>query len=454
MTSIGETISQARQALGWSQARLARVLNQTADHDSLTRAYVSRWERGVRKPGYFWLPHIAQVLGLDPAQTDLTTVDDVDVAHRGESDHIADVVGDPSGSWEVSPVPTRRQVVGYLGAGFTALGLERTAGRGALPRVVAALETTCAVGPSDPGRNDLENLDELVAHYRRTFRHTLPEELYEEVLGVREYVGSLLEATPASRSRDVAVIAGWLSNLLALLTHDLADRGASLVWCTDADRCGRRAEHPELSGWAAQTRVLMSFYDGHARQAVAHAQRGQSCAPLGTVAHAKLVAQEMRAWALLRDSRMVAQTRRSAEKAISKLPSDLPARGAFSINLADDPPYTATSLLLLGQYREAAAATKRVMKTYYRTGDGVHQNPSGFARTQLILGLALAGLGELGEAYAVASAALNTPRIVQPVAVLAKKIDHQLTHDFPGTTEAREYHDLYLTVMQDAHSGS
>jgi hypothetical protein len=326
--------------------------------------------------------------------------------------------------------------------------------RALVPRVVHALRVTRQDAVFDPA--SLEDLNTVVEHYKRTFRSAPPSELYNEILGVRVHVGTLLDDTCAATKRpDLMTLAGWLSNFLALVTHDLDDRPAALVWCADAERCGREARYPELGGWAAQTRVLMSFYDGQAREAVTHAQWGQELAPLGTVAHAKLVAQEMRAWAVIGDSDKVSSTRRRAEEAIATLPPNTPTRGAFSISLADDPPYTATSLLFLGRHKEAVEATRQVIATFYGScaGEGRREHPSGFARTYLILALALAGLGKLDEAYAAGSVALEAPRLVWPVAVLAGKLDRKLMRDFADTAEAGAYHERYVAALQQSSSG-
>ena len=360
---------------------------------------------------------------------------------------------------EVNSLPTRREMLGYLGAALMAAGVDQAI-RGAhgreLPRVLQALEVTrqASVLELDPAA--LESLTDIVEHYKLAFRSAPPEELHNEVLGVRRYAGSLLESTQASTDySDLVVAVGWLSNLLALVTHDLGDTAAALVWCADAERRSSEAGHPELAGWAAQTRVLMSFYDGQAHEAIAHAQRGQQLAPLGTVAHAKLVVQEMRARALLGDAQaaMVASTRSRAEKAIARLPSDAPTRGAFSIAVADDPPLTATSLLLVGRFREAEEATRRVIAAFCGSSSekGPAADPSGFARIYLILGLALAGLGKLDEAHAVGCVALAAPRFVRPTAVLAGRLDRKLARDFPGTPEARDYHERYVGAVQAQH---
>lgn len=60
--AIGETIRELRQALGWSQARLAAEVCRAADRDTVTREDISRWENGRRQPGPFWVRHLASVL--------------------------------------------------------------------------------------------------------------------------------------------------------------------------------------------------------------------------------------------------------------------------------------------------------------------------------------------------------------------------------------------------------
>jgi len=357
----------------------------------------------------------------------------------------------------VNPVPTRREMFGYIGMGLLASGLERIGvplpggHPPASPRVLHALEVTRRTAAPNLDYGTVEDLTELVEHYARTFRRTSPVELYGEILGVRAYAGSLLSSMPTpSEHPDLVIAVGWLSNLLALVTHDLGDHAAALVWCADAERHGQEAGHPELAGWAAQTRVLMAFYDGQAREAVVHARQGQAVAPIGTVAHAKLVAQEMRAWALLGDAQMVRDTRRRAEETIAKLPSETPTQGAFSISLAADPPYTATSLLLLGQLQESAELIRQVIATHYGPGgrDGPGEHPAGFALAHLRLAFALAGLGRLDEAHSAGTTALDTPRPVRPVVVLAGELDRTLTRDFGDTAEARDYHERYAAVRR------
>ncbi|MFC3998873.1 helix-turn-helix transcriptional regulator [Nocardiopsis sediminis] len=56
-------LRRLRASRGWSQARLARALCESAGRPTVTRHDVSRWERGKRVPRD-WLPSLADVLGV------------------------------------------------------------------------------------------------------------------------------------------------------------------------------------------------------------------------------------------------------------------------------------------------------------------------------------------------------------------------------------------------------
>ncbi len=59
---LGTVIRDLRESLGWSQSRLATALCTAADHETVTRETISRWETGKRTPGRWWLRHLATVL--------------------------------------------------------------------------------------------------------------------------------------------------------------------------------------------------------------------------------------------------------------------------------------------------------------------------------------------------------------------------------------------------------
>ncbi len=295
-------------------------------------------------------------------------------------------------------------------------------------RAVEALQTVMAGGAAELDIAS-DGLAELVSHYATVVSVAPSAAVYDELLSVRSFAGALLGRgrSPAGERPDLIVTAGWLSSLLSISAADIGDHAAALVWCADTERRGRDAGYPELLGWAALTRALIAYYQGQPRQSAAVARRGQETAPPGTAAHAKLAAQEMRSLAMLGDAAGMADAKRRATAAVEKLTAAA-TTGVYSIPRADDPPYTATSLLLVKRYQDAAETTRRLIETAYspqsRTpGD----QPTNYSRTLLILALAEAGLGRIDEASAAGSAALECGRLVWPTMVLAARLDRSLS---------------------------
>lgn len=131
-----------------------------------------------------------------------------------------------------------------------------------------------------------------------------------------------------------------------------------------------------------------------------------------------------------------------------RLRPDERATGVFSVAAGEDPPYTATSLLLAGDYKEAVPATNRVITTVYQAeSHRGGENPSGYARSLLILGLAQAGVGCLDEAVAAGHAALGGKRSAWPTAVLAGHLDRVLVRDYAGAKQTAAYHACYLEAL-------
>ena len=215
------------------------------------------------------------------------------------------------------------------------------------------------------------------------------------------------------------------------------------MWCTDTERRARDADFPDLLGWAALTRAAIAYYQGDAARSAAAARRGQALAPIGSVAHAKLAAQEMRCLAMLGDFAGMADARQRAVVATARISRDANTAGVYSVPSADDPPYTATSLLLAGRHADAAALTRKIIDTAYRSPPAGGA-PTNYARTLLILALAASGLGNADQAAATGAAALESGRVVWTTMVLADKLARSLDQASPGSTHAREFRDRYI----------
>jgi len=311
-------------------------------------------------------------------------------------------------------------------------------------RAIQALEV---MGNDSPG-TVADSLGELVDHYAHSISAMPPSEVYDEILMVRSYANGFLDSAGAARQRkDINLAAGWLSCLLGIAACDMGAHASAHLWCADAERRSREAGKPELAGWSMWTRSMIAFYQGRPHQSMHIASQAQAATSMGTVIHAKLAAQEMRTAAMVGDAEGMEQSRRYAARAMKNLSSDTKAAGVFSMALAEDPPYTATSLMLLGRFREAVSSTNRVIETHHHPGARPRsEHSSGYARALLILALAQAGTGRLDEAVSAAHVALIDDRPAWPTLVLAGKFNRVLKRDFADTRQAVEY-DSRFTEM-------
>lgn len=120
----GGDIRRARLACGWSQTRLAEALNHAAGHPTLDGHYVSRWERGVRRPDAFWLPHLRRVLNL-VTQDDPPVLMDTGIDLKGSEEDmrrrtlLAAAGGAVAGNVLDALGPVRQRLEGSLRAPIT-----------------------------------------------------------------------------------------------------------------------------------------------------------------------------------------------------------------------------------------------------------------------------------------------------------------------------------------------
>lgn len=457
---LAQEIKRLRKAADLSQPELAGMIGYT-------RQYVSMAERaGKNIPSQELIKALDKALAADGALITLRQCAKAEQAALRQDMTAAERPSGPTGlpiidaesatvvkshqqdaDDERNPVNRRSFLTASGAAAFDTVLASRT-------RVLQALEIVTS-DQADTLGIATDCLNELISHYSEKLSVSPLAETYGDLLNVRSYAGRLLERRGASaRQRsDLVAAAGQLSNLLAVATSYMGDHESALIWCVDAERRSYESGYRDIAGWAALTRTTMAYYQGRTSRSVELAIDGQEAAPTGTVVHAKLAAHEMRARAMLGDAEGMMQAKRRATKAIAELPSNVTTTGSFSISLSEDPPYTATSLLLLNRFHEAASATRSVIQAAYPAGThNRSRQSSNYARTLLILGLAEAGLGHVDEATAAGRAALDSSGLVWPTLVLAGKLDQALIRHHKNASEVADYHALYLDMASRASS--
>lgn len=341
---------------------------------------------------------------------------------------------------EVSDVRRRNFVIG-ASAGAAALIADR---------LLAALEANRLAGATSLAPGTIDGLGQAVAYYSRNVYRLDPHTAYPEVLALRGYAGELMGGKlKLKEHHELVVLAGWLSALMALVCFDRGDYPAALAWCNDAEDRGAEAGHPALAAWPAETRVRVALYEGRPSEAVDAVRAGLAMAPAGSAARARLQWQEVRTLAEdgKRDEARAAM--REAEGAVRQLRPTSEPNGAFNLDAQQgtdmyDYLFRTRPLILLGEHAEAA----RLCEVAARAFDPERQ-PGALAMNRLDLAMARIGLGQLDGAAEAGMAALNTLRLVAANVARAGELDAALQRRYPGTAEARDFHERYVTVRRE-----
>lgn len=340
-------------------------------------------------------------------------------------------------------MPTRRAVLGWISAGTTAAIAGRVAA--ALdPYLGHALQARRPAAVMAPGK--LDELGGLVEEFKVSYSATPAQQLYADLLATRAHVGDVLDGSlTLGEHRDLLAIAGWLSALLGLACFDLGRYRAARVWCDDAWDRAIEAAHPEVAAWSREPLTIMWFYLGRAADAVAAAQQGLTVAPDGSVVQAKLAAAEMRSLARFGPDRKreFTDARRRAESAVDRLPVATEGFTFRAVHKPTMPLFTVQSLLMLGEYGEAEPIARQLIEL-----TKTETSPAGYALYRIEHALALAGLGHADGAAALGMQALDSRRQLAPVVARAGELDQALQRQFPGTAEARDFHERYLAARR------
>lgn len=320
--------------------------------------------------------------------------------------------------------------------------LARATVDGDLARAAAdAIEFTRRARATDIGAGVLDHLDIVVADLNRAYSRTPPERLFGTVRWYRGQVGELLQRRHTLREgRRLYACAGWISEYLAWLAHDLGDDTAAATWCIDAWHHALEADHSELCGWAMDAAASVALHTDRPENAVGAALRGAEQAPRGHPVRVRLLAQAARAYARLGRRCDCEKALHAAGDLYERLParvdSDLGRDGHRLASYAITS-YAASSYLSLGKPGRARRHAVAALQLHGNGG----RSPSREAIARLSLAHALAELGAPDEACALGHQALDSTRVVKSVRARALELDVVLRRRYPRRAEVAEFHE-------------
>lgn len=307
-----------------------------------------------------------------------------------------------------------------------------------------AMDFTQQAEATSLGSGTLDHLDVAVTEFNRAYSLKPPHTVFDAVMDYRRKVNGLLKARHThSQERELLAFAGWLSELLAWLAHDLGDARTGLAFATDAFVHGQQAGHGQLCAWAMDAAASINLYEQRPTQARNAALKGLTEAPADHPLTVRLHAQAARAAAADGDAHGFTTAFQSAEDAHRLLPPRSPRRFGMDVEpLADYAltSYPATSFIWLGQAEQARHHAEHALATY-QAAPAASRSPSREAIARIDLALAHAQLGSPDDAVALGHQALDSARVVGSVLGRAGDLTSYLTRRYPRQAAVEGLHE-------------
>lgn len=302
-----------------------------------------------------------------------------------------------------------------------------------------ALDFTQQVEASSLGSGALDHLDLAVTEFNQAYSLKPPAAVFDAVMDYRRKVHALLQGRCThQQQRELLAFAGWMSELLAWLAHDLGDARTGLAFATDAFVHGQQSGHGELCAWAMDAASSINLYEQRPDRARKAALKGLTEAPTSHPLTVRLHAQAARASAASGDAEGFTSAFHAAEDAHRLLPPRAPDRfGMDVLPLADYAltSYPATSYIRLGQAEQARRHAEHALVTY-ESAPAASRSPSREAIARIDLALAHAQLGGPDDAVALGHQALDSARVVGSVLGRAGDLTAYLARRYPRHPDA------------------
>ncbi|MDT5034436.1 MAG: hypothetical protein QOC94_4607 [Actinoplanes sp.] len=282
------------------------------------------------------------------------------------------------------------------------------------------------------GPEAIAQLQDDVVHLANAYIRDPLVLIMSDMIDTQETVFQLLEGRqkPAF-ARDLYVLAGVVSGMIAKASHDLGRTHEAMTHARTLYVCADNADHQGLRAWARGLQSLIAYWAGRPQQAVRYARTGAEAA---TNLHGSVVgwlpALEARAWAVMSDRHEAeAALGAATDKRSGHQPDDLDAIGGIlAFPAAKQSYYAAGAYVYLdGQQQQAEDEALNALDLY-ENGRPQDRSFSDEAGARAELALARVRGGQLdGARDALAPLLSLTPdRRIGGIVVSAERVHHAL----------------------------
>ncbi len=426
-------LRQYRRSRHWSQQEFADAIRATAVRMGLNLACdekrVGRWERGeVRWPQSPYRRVLQELtgkepheLGFEPPQPDLDGIGHV--PHHQEAAPVASV--------SAAEHPSTHEIPEEHA--------ERTLLAMAARRAFQFATTTAAASNVGPGT--LQHIVDEVTRLARAYPQQPLTHLLGDLVTVQDVAFRLLEGRQRPHeARDLYLMAGVVSGMLAKASHDMGDPYTAMNHARAAAVCAENAGHPGLAARVRGLQSLISYWAGWHRDAVRYAETGDDATLTGSVA-AWLPALRARAWALLGNATethaAIDQANAAQERATPDQLDEI--GGLLTFSAPRQMYYAAEALVLLANAADAEHAAAAAVDAYEQAApaDRSFGDEAG-ARTDLAI--ARVRRGELEGAREALAPVLALPpeHRIHGVVVSAMRVHRAISRSGIGSPVGQE----------------
>jgi hypothetical protein len=187
-------------------------------------------------------------------------------------------------------------------------GFSEDAEYSALPnpeRIIAmaarrAIRFGAAADASNIGSESLDQLRSETGRLSVAYLQQPLSHIIGDIVSLQDHTFSLLEGRQRPReTRDLYVVGGLASGMLAKAAHDLRDPHMAMTHARTALLCARNAEQSALTAWIHGLQSLITYWADRPREALQYAQAGQEIPGLTGTVNVWLASLEARAWSAL-----------------------------------------------------------------------------------------------------------------------------------------------------------
>jgi hypothetical protein len=252
--------------------------------------------------------------------------------------------------------------------------------------------------------------------------------------------------------REILVLAGWVTLLLACVEYDTGNRQAAETTRQAALSLAAEAEHAEIQGWAQEIRAWMNLTTGDYHGVIAAAQSGTEIAPIHGVT-VQLAAQEAKAWARIGDRRQTEVALDRGRRLLDSMPYPENLDHHFVVDPTKFDFYAMDCYRHLAEDRMAETLADEVIRSA-TDFDGTERAPMRLAEARVTLGVVAARQGDVEQAIHHGGQALSGQRKSLPsLAMVSRDLTRVLRQRYPSEPGTKSFLDQLQAVSQATDLG-